>query len=268
MTIKLPLKWHGGKYYLAKKIIALMPPHTHYVEPYAGGLAVLLAKDPNGISEVVNDINGQLINFWRVLRDSEQFAKFERIINFIPLSRQEWEDAAIAQKTPTGDPVTDAVNFFVLCRQSLAGRMKSFTPLTRSRTRRGMNGNVSEWLSAVSGLEAVHERLKRVVVENDDALNVIRREDGLNNLFYIDPPYLHETRTSKDVYQYEMTEQQHEELLNTITKLKAKVMISGYESKLYKKKLMGWNRHSFNLPNNAAGGDKKQRKEEIVWCNF
>src|SRR5436309_15774391 len=73
-----PLKWHGGKHYLAGRIEALMPPHTHYVEPYAGGLAVLIAKDPDGVSEVVNDLDGRLTNFWKVLQDEAMFAEFHR----------------------------------------------------------------------------------------------------------------------------------------------------------------------------------------------
>src|SRR3989440_11889113 len=85
-----PLKWHGGKHYLAGRIVALMPPHTHYVEPFAGGLAVLLAKDPDGVSEVVNDIDAGLTNFWRVLQDEETFTAFRRRLEAVPFSEAEW----------------------------------------------------------------------------------------------------------------------------------------------------------------------------------
>src|SRR6516165_8580433 len=88
-----PLKTHGGKHYLASRIVALMPPHKHYAEPFAGGLSVLLAKDPEGVSEVVNDIDGRLTNFWRVLQGEETFARFRRQVEAIPLSRPEWDDA-------------------------------------------------------------------------------------------------------------------------------------------------------------------------------
>jgi DNA adenine methylase len=186
-----PLKWHGGKNYLAPKIVALMPRHLHYVEPYAGGLAVLLARDPDdprlwladtsgqrGVSEVVNDLNGRLMNFWRVLRGEDTFPRFLRQVQTIPLSRAEWE-AAHARRYGE-DPVADAVAFFVDCRQSLAGRMKGFTAVTRKRTRRGRNGNVSEWVGAVEGLADVHARLwGRVLVENMPAVDLIRREDVL-----------------------------------------------------------------------------------------
>src|SRR5437763_4524339 len=88
-----PLKWHGGKHYLASQIVAFMPPHTHYVEPYAGGLAVLLAKPCEGISEVVNDLNGDLTNFWRVLQNETLFRRCKRQIQAVPFSEVEWRDA-------------------------------------------------------------------------------------------------------------------------------------------------------------------------------
>src|SRR4051812_7930894 len=131
MVMTGPLKWHGGKQYLARRIRALFPPHLHYVEPYAGGLAVLLAGDGEGVSEVVNDINGDLTNFWRVLQDAAQFAAFKRIIDVMPFSEPEWRDAddrrhRLPPDFMTGDRVQWAVDFFVLCRQSLAGRMAAF----------------------------------------------------------------------------------------------------------------------------------------------
>ncbi len=84
-----PLKWHGGKHYLARRIVARMPPHTHYVEPYAGGLAVLLAKNPDGVSEVVNDLHRDLTTFWRVLQDADAFEDFRRAVEAVPFSEAE-----------------------------------------------------------------------------------------------------------------------------------------------------------------------------------
>jgi DNA adenine methylase len=270
-----PLKWHGGKHYLSSKIVALMPQHLHYVEPYGGGLAVLLARDPDdprffigdkahqrGVSELVNDINGRLINFWRVLQDTEQFERFRLQVEAVPLARQEWEKA---HEHRYG---ADAVAFFVDCRQSLAGRMNGFTPITRSRTRRQMNGNVSEWIGAVEGLSAVHARLRRVVVENMPALGLIRREDTPSTLFYLDPPYPHETRASKDDYAFEMSVRDHQALLDLLRTVEGKVMVSSYPSPQYDEALAGWTRHTFNLPNNASGGKKKGRETEVLWCNF
>jgi DNA adenine methylase len=260
-----PLKTHGGKHYLASRIVALMPPHKHYAEPFAGGLSVLLAKDPEGVSEVVNDIDGRLTNFWRVLQGEETFARFRRTLEAMPFSEVEWRDAAQWQG---GDPVEDAVRFLVHCRQSLAGRMDGFAPLSRTRTRRGMNEQASAWITAVDGLLVVHARLRRVVILNHDALDVIRQEDGPDTLFYLDPPYLPETRTATEVYAYDMTADQHRELLEVVCWCKGRVMLSGYPSEMYDRRLRGWTRHTFVLPNQAAGGRRKRRMTEVVWCNF
>jgi DNA adenine methylase len=264
-----PLKWHGGKSYLASRIVALMPPHRHYVEPYAGGLAVLLKKDPYLTSEVVNDLNGGLMNFWRVLQGMETFDRFRRAVEAVPFSEAEWQDAVDGlQHRDDADPVQKAVWFFVACRQSLAGRMGAFAPLSRSRTRRGMNEQASAWLTAVDGLVAVHARLRRVAVLNRPALEVIRSQDGPRTLFYLDPPYLHETRAVRDTYAHEMSEAEHRELLEVVRGCKGSMMISGYTSELYDAALDGWTRHAFDLPNNAAGGAAKRRQTECVWCNW
>src|SRR5271168_5196019 len=111
--MKGPLKTHGGKHYLAQKIIALMPPHTHFVEPYAGGLAVLLAKSHEGVSEVVNDLDGNFTNFWQVLQDEGLFAQFLRRVQAIPFSEVEWHKARQALGA-THDKVEKAALFFVL----------------------------------------------------------------------------------------------------------------------------------------------------------
>jgi hypothetical protein len=141
-----PLKWHGGKHYLARRIVARMPPHIHYVEPYAGGLAVLLAKDPEGVSEVVNDLHGELTNFWRVLQDPATFARFRRTVEAIPFSEPEWNGAGGLMGEH--DTVTGAIAFFVRCRQSLAGRTDTFAPLSRRRTRRVVHLECRRWHSS------------------------------------------------------------------------------------------------------------------------
>ena len=119
--MNMPLKWHGGKHYLASRIVALMPPHLHYVEPFFGGGAVLLTRNPEdsslwlpphkGVSEVANDIDGKLINFWRTLQDPAKFEVFRRRVEAIPLARAEWETAH--GHAHGIDPVADATAFFV-----------------------------------------------------------------------------------------------------------------------------------------------------------
>lgn len=283
-----PLKWHGGKSYLADDIIALMPPRCakpnapadddpgflHFVEPYAGGLAVLLAIDPNGISEVVNDINRWLTTFWRVLQDEGLFTKFNRCMQATPFSQAEYEwcdafksDCVEACKS---DPVKAAHWFFVCCRQSLAGRMTNFAPLSRNRTRKGMNEQASAWLGAVDGLQAVHERLRRVVILNQDALDVIRGQDGPRTLYYLDPPYCHGTRATTGEYAHEMTDEEHAKLLDVLQGIKGRFLLSGYRSGMYDRAAAenGWRRHDFVIDNKAAGGKSKRKMTECVWCNF
>lgn len=231
---------------------------------------MLLAHSGEGRSEVVNDINYDLMTFWRVLQDPEKFIQFQRWVEAIPLSRLEWEESRTVLSSDPPDPsdVSRAVAFFVFCRQSLSGRMKGFTSLTRTRLRRGMNGNVSEWIGAVDGLSAVHQRFRRVVVENRPALEVIQREDTPDTLHYCDPTYLPETVASMGNYAHEMTYKDHQEFLSVAKSCLGKVMISGYESDLYNNELHDWNAHYFDLPNNAAGGESKRRVVEVLYCNF
>lgn len=289
MKVSPPLKWFGGKHYLAKWIVGLMPPRCknpnkpdpadpgwlHYVEPYAGGLSVLLANDPEGVSEVVNDINHNLTMFWRVMQSHDDFLNFRRRIEATPFSEEEYDQAAKRLTRSLGSDGAaywdKAADFFVACRQSLSGRMKGFSGVTRTRTRQGMNNEVSAWLSCVEGLPAVHDRLKRVlIVGPKDALEVIRKEDGPRTLFYLDPPYLHETRTAKDVYAHEMTEGQHRSLLRTIMGIEGRFLLSGYHSELYDSLAAryGWRCHECDIANHAAGGGEKRRMTECVWTNF
>lgn len=269
--VKGPLKYHGGKAYLAKRIIAMFPPRgtwIHYVEPYFGGGSVLLENDPEGISEVVNDLNEELTNFWITLQNADTWRDFCRIVQAVPFSEVEFGSALTAKVF--GSDVDRAVNFFIVCRQSLAGRMKSFTGITRTRTRRGMNNEVSAWLTAVEGLPAVHERMKRVLILNRDAVDVVVKEDSPKTLFYLDPPYLHETRATTSDYAHEMTRADHKKLLNALGNVRGRFLLSGYRSDLYDDfaKHFGWNREDITIPNHAAGGKSKRIMTECVWKNF
>ena len=277
----LPLKWHGGKSYLADWIIGLMPRHLHYVEPFGGGLAVLLAKNPydarhqwgensfeKGCSEVVNDLNLELINFWRVIQSEESFRQFQRIVEAMPFAQPFWEEAGMRMAPRSELDVQAAVAFFVRCRQSRAGGLKTFAPLTRRRTRRCMNEQASAWLNCVEGLADVHERLKRVVVLCDDALKIIKQQDSEQTLFYLDPPYVHYTRSTTDIYQYEMDESAHAGLLECVQKCKGMVMLSGYRNKPYEQALCKWNRNDRQIDNKVSGSNTKRIMTESLWYNF
>ena len=287
-----PIKWHGGKYYLRKWIVGLMPPHLHYVEPFFGGGGILLARDPNrdwmspetgnppttkmpaalqGSSEVANDLHGELINFWRVLQNPEDFEGFRKRIEMTPFSESEFDDALASSRlgTPASN-VERAVRFFILARQSRQGLMRDFATLSRNRTRSRINEQVSAWLNVIEGLPDVHQRLRNVVILNQSACDVIRKQDGENTLFYCDPPYVHETRATTGEYEFEMTEEQHRELLDVLAGISGKFMLSGYPSMLYQEWEVkhGWKRHEFLIDNKAAAGKVKETKTECLWCNF
>lgn len=256
---------------MAQQIIDLMPPHTHYVEPFFGGGAVLFAKNPEGVSEVVNDLNGGLTNFWKCLKLDAEFERFVRIIEATPFSSVEF-NATTYRHQYRGErtSVHDAADFFIRYRQSRQGLGKDFATLSRNRTRRGMNEQVSSWLSAVEGLPEAHGRLKRVVILNDDACKVIRQQDGKNTFFYLDPPYLHETRVTTGDYECEMTIEQHEALLKTLTDIEGRFILSGYPSALYSRYEAdyGWRHVDIEIDNKASSKATKEKKIERLWVNY
>lgn len=261
-----PLKWHGGKAYQADKIISLMPKHLHYVEPYFGGGQVLFRKDCEGVSEVINDLDDNLINFWRCLANPEMFRALVRILEATPLSQKTWEDSI----GDFDDSVIKAATFFIRYRQSRQGLGKSFNTLSKNRVRRGMNEQVSSWLSAIEGLPEAHARLKRVVILNSDALKVIKSEDSRNTFFFLDPPYLHSTRVSTDAYKFEMSRGQHKALLDCLTSLEGSFMLCGYRSNLYDSyaEKHNWNRVDTKIDNKASSKKTKDVKTECLWMNY
>jgi DNA adenine methylase len=243
------------------------PGWLHYVEPYAGSLAVLLHIDPEGISEVVSDRNADLMAFWQVIQSDQDFPRFLRRMQATPFSEAAFNDAVVL---PGDDLFNRACKFFIRCRFSLAGRMKGFTAMTRNRGRRGMNGEVSAWQTTVEGLPAVHKRLWRVGIVCGDALSIIQRQDGPRALFYLDPPYLHETRVTTSDYAHEMSVADHEALLALLTGIRGRFLLSGYRSDLYDRfaERYGWRRADKAIDCKASGAKLKSRRIESLWMNF
>lgn len=278
-----PLKWHGGKEYLAGWIISLMPERAkntnkpasddegwlHYVEPFFGGGAVLFAQDPDGISEVINDANGELTNFWTVLQSEELYGKLCRRLSCTPFSETEFQ--RVLQIKEQLDPVERAVRFFVRYRQSRQGLGRDFATMIRNRTRSRMNEHVSAWLSAIEGLEEVHSRFQRVVVMNKDACKLIQQQDGPRTLFYCDPPYVLSTRSTGGEYgPFEMTDEDHVRLLETLAGIKGRFLLSGYPSDLYAEFAAKheWRRVELLIDNKASSSKKKEKKTECIWMNY
>jgi DNA adenine methylase len=263
---------------LAKWIIDFFPDHTHYVEPYFGGGAVLLRKPMtlvDGHSEVVNDRNGLLMNFWRCLAHPKTCGAMRMLLQGTPFCEDEFNAAkdrlAKAKPCQSCFNVNLAADFFIVARQSRQGLMKDFATLSRRRTRRGMNEQAAQWLSAVEGLPEIHERLKGVVILNRPAIDVIRQQDGEETLFYLDPPYHPDTRSSGGEYgENEMDHDDHAELLDALSKIEGKFILSGYDCPLYEyaRDEYGWFWTARHIPNHASSSSKKEIKTECLWMNF
>lgn len=267
-----PLKWHGGKFYLAPWIIQHFPQHVHYVEPFFGGGAVLFQKPRwswiEGHSECVNDIHGELINFWKTLQDDYLSEKFRVQIRFEAFAEENFQNSLTIGVDDS--PIQRALKFFVRYRQSRQGLGKDFATLSRNRTRSGMNEQISAWLNAVEGLTDAYERLKRVVIFNRDFEEFILSQDGPNTFFYCDPPYLHETRSTTGEYENEMEEDDHIRLLETLTHIQGKFLLSGYESDLYHEfaKAAKWGSTFKMIDNKASSSSEKEFKFEYLWYNW
>lgn len=253
--------------------------YIHRVHVFGGGGSDLLACEPEGVSEVYNDRHWALTNFWLVLQDEAKFQEFSRRVAAVPFSQFEYSSAELFRlradrKWTDGEvrsaDVEAAVAFFVLNRQSRQGTMKSFATLSKSRVRRGMNEQAAAWLSAVEGLPDLHDRLKRVVIVHDDFEAVIDREDRPETFFYLDPPYVAETRVSRDAYDLEMSEEDHLRLLRCLSRIRGKFLLSGYPSPLYREftKTKPWFMNHKMIDNKASSSVVKDLKMETVWMNY
>ena len=264
MVLRPPVKWHGGKYYLAKRIISFFPRHRIYLEAFGGAASVLLNKAPVEV-EAYNDLDLKITRLFRVLQ--KQGREFVERVQFIPYSQYEFETAAAYGFGAS--ELDKAVCDFVRWRQSFGGRGTTWSYTTR-RARGGMAGDVNAWWTAIDQLPEIVERLRRVQILSQPALEAIRRFDHCDALIYCDPPYVHETRApnSRDVYGIEMTEQEHAELGEVLKRCVSKVVISGYPSALYEDMFRSWRRVEFDIANHAAGGRKKSRKRETLWLNW
>ena len=263
------IKRHGGKHYLAPSYLPLIPPHRRYLEPYAGGLSVLFAKPYLGISEWVCDTDGDLINWWQVLRDTPE--PLLRRLWATPFAEASFREAAATLKDKTyRDKVERATAFFARCRMSRQGIGKGYaTPSTRQR--RDMGEHAASWWSAIEGLPEVHERLRRVEIWERPALEAIKALDGPDLFALVDPPYLHSTRTTKTEYgDGEMSEEDHIELLDLLATTECKWMLCGYASEMYDeyRRRHNWFRQEFEIANHASGKEEKQVKTEVIWCNY
>lgn len=262
----LALRWYGGKYSHLDWLLPLLPKTTQYCEAFGGSAAVLLNKDPSQV-ETYNDIDGILVNFFKVLRD-----KPEQLIEKVyltPFSREEFTKAYESRGRTDLNDIEKARLFFVSAEQVRIGLAQTATPgrwawcvLT---SRRGMSGAVSRWLNRIEGLWAVSERLRLVQIENMDALEVLQKYDSEETLFYCDPPYPHESRGDIKAYGYEMKTEQHAKLAKALHKLKGKIALSGYKTPLLERLYPDWQR--IDAPEMIAHS-VKQLRQESLWVNY
>lgn len=262
----LAFRWYGGKYSHLDYLLPLLPRAHIFCEAFAGSASVLLNREPSPV-EVLNDIDGDITNFFQVLRDRPE--ELIEKLYLTPFSREEFEKAIRARGRKDLDPVERARLFFVRAEQVRLGLAQTATPgrwaWHKNTSRRGMAGGVSRWMTRVEALWAVAERLRRVQIENDDAFNVIRRYDSKNTLFYLDPPYPPEVRGDPRAYGYEMSEQDHQELAELLHTVKAKVALSGYRCPLLEKLYRDWTR--VDLPPRTAHSVKEPR-QECLYINY
>lgn len=257
--------WYGGKYSHLNWLLPLLPKTTHYCEPFGGSAAVLLNKEPSPI-ETYNDIDSEIVNFFRVLR--EQKDALIEAIGLTPFSREEFE-LAITQTTAELSELERARRFFVRARQVRTGLAQTASSgrwancLLTSRA--GMGGAVSRWLGSVEGLSEIVQRLLRVQIENAPAIEVIRRYDSEETLFYCDPPYPHASRGDSKAYAYEMTDNEHRQLARILHHVKGKVAISGYSCDLMDELYSDW--HSIVAPSKHSHSIK-QLRTEVLWVNY
>jgi DNA adenine methylase len=257
--------WYGGKYSHLDWLLPLLPDCHHYCEPFGGSAAVLLNRAPAPV-ETYNDIDGEVANFFRVLRNhSNQLTK---AIALTPFSREEFLVACLTN----GDKIPNierARRFFVRARQVRTGLAQTASvgrwANCKNTTRSGMSGVVSRWLGSVEALPNIAERLLRVQIENRPATEIIRLYDGKGTLFYCDPPYPHESRRDSNAYGDEMTDAEHTALAKVLQRVKAKVAVSGYRCDLMDSLYKDFTRH--DASSKLCHSVKKPRSEAL-WINY
>lgn len=257
--------WYGGKFNHLNWLLPLLPECHHYCEPFAGSAAVLLNRQPSPV-ETYNDLDGEVVNFFRVLR--EQKEKLLESIGLTPFSREEFYFAVTKSEEPLSD-LERARRFFVRARQARTGLAQTASlgrwANCKNTSRAGMSGVVSRWLGSVEMLPEIAARLLRVQMENRPAVDVIRLYDSPTTLFYCDPPYVHDSRGDSKAYGFEMNDGAHYELAQLLQQCKGMVALSGYRCDLLDTVYKDWRRH--DAPAKYCHSIKKPR-QEALWVNY
>ncbi len=257
--------WYGGKFSHLSWLLPLLPECHHYCEPFGGSAAVLLNRAPSPV-ETYNDIYGEVVNFFKVLRDKTE--ELVKAIALTPFSREEFY-RAIYEDGDTLNDVERARRFFIRARQSRTGLAQTASlgrwANCKQTSRAGMSGVVSRWLGSVEDLPEIALRLLRVQIENRPAIEAIRLYDSPDTLFYCDPPYAHCTRGDDRAYGFEMDEDAHRELAEVLHSCKGKVAISGYRCEIIDELYKDW--RCYEAPPMICHSVKELRREAL-WMNY
>jgi len=241
---------------MVKNILPLLPKHHHYVEVFCGGAKLLFGKEPSKI-ETINDLNSDLVNFYRMLRDHGPY--LQKKLDATPYSREEWE---YCRKYDGNDSIERARCFFVRLRQSFGGIPRGWSFNTTNVN----DVAARKFRNAVERFEDITERLKRVQIECRSFEIILLKYNNKDVLFYLDPPYIHSTRTkgSCRLYDHEMTDDQHKQMVELLLNLKAKCILSGYQHEIYSPlERAGWQRRDYSQSVRLEMKSKKERKDTI-----
>lgn len=258
--------WYGGKFSHLDWLLPLLPDCLHYCEPFAGSGAILLNRDPSPV-ETYNDIDGEVVNFFKVLRDEKE--KLIEQIALTPFSREEF--AIACELDPDLSQVERARRFYIRARQVRTGLAQTASigrwANCKNTSRSGMSGVVSRWLGGVEQLDFIAERLLRVQIENRPAIDIIKLYDSKETLFYCDPPYIHETRGDTKAYGFEMNDNHHRELAKTLNSIEGLAAISNYECELMEELYPSKKWKKVFSPEKTIHSTKDTR-QEVLWINY
>lgn len=281
--LRAPVNWYGGKGNMIAKLLPLVPEGGRpYCEPYMGAASLFFARDPAPV-EVLNDLDGDLVNLFRCLQNKETFEELRHRLMWTPYARAEFARAMDILNSDEQDPVMRAWAFFVAKNQGTSGISRTIGNWSRSFSSTcGMAENTNKWIMRLSMLDAWRWRLMRVQIDNRDAIEVIRYWDCTDAVFYIDPPYHHETRSpnKKNIYAVEPDHEHHVRMVDALITLKGRAVLSGYAHDVHRPlEEAGWQRIDFETACHAAckgrgsglqgsgSAMSKVKRIESVWIN-
>ena len=227
--ISPPVTWFGSKTRLARQITKNFPRHQTFVDVFGGSGAILLAKPPSKV-EVYNDLNSKMATLYRVLADPEKSKELERQLTFTPYSRAEFERCKQQINNVEGD-IEIARQMIVIQRQSHGGLGNNWSYCVDAPAA-GYSASVRKFHAGIERLPEISKRVRKVQVENLAWTDILNRYDRENTLFYLDPPYVPESRVN-GTYEHEMTLEDHTRLVECLLELKGHAVLSGYAHAVY-----------------------------------